>query len=476
MGCSMSKSAGEPRTIIIRLPNGCSNIARSFSSPSHLAGGEHVSEKPNIDSVHAVSLTSSTYGSLQLDPLEDYGEVRSRRGSSEYLMDVTSENSSKSENRPVSKYWSGVLDSSLSTSGRNSDNKKAIPLKGANNNQVEIIDMWELMDGVEDEKATLKMLRALVENPSMSGFDSEKSTPRLSTTIHTIEDVDNVFDDGGSLPTGYRFRRGSSLEAAVPVRHSHESGLNSDRVIGRTSAMLQRRRARAMQISRDVISELDELRRRNLSRSQEFNTSGKSILSRSQEFNSSGRRDMSRSQEFITQRRGLSRIQELNSARRRYLSQSQDYDSLGRNRHIRNPNLDHVRRGNLFKNQEQDSSDSVHTVESQKFARPPLAKPKEVVARRHSVHEIPRIVELKDERVAALSKPDIVLRSPMLRGIGGVERQRVRPGEGSSMASAAINIEITNKPSLRSQTLPPPERKTVPKAADPTMVNLDLNT
>lgn len=475
MGCSISKSPGEPRTLIIRLPSGCSNIVRSFSSPSHLAVGEHVSEKPSIDSAHAVSLTSSTYGSLQLDPLEDHGEVRSRRGSSEYLMDGTSENSSKTVNRPVSN-WSGVIDSSLSTSVRNRDNKKAIPLKGANNNKVEIIDMWELMEGVEDEKA-LKMLRALVEKPSMSGFDSGKSTPRLSTTIHTIEDVDNVLDDGGSLPTGYRFRRGSSLEAAIPVHHSHESGLNSDRMIGRTSAMLQKRRARAMQISKDVISELDELRRRNLSRSQEFNTSGRSILSRSQEFNSSGRRDMSRSQEFITtERRGLSRIQEFNPARRRYLSQSEDYDSTGRNRHIRSPNLDHVRRGNLFKNQEHDSRKNVQAVESQEFAEPPLAKPKEVVARRHSSHEIPRIVELKDERVTALSKPDIVLRSPMLRGIGGVERQRVRPGQGSSLASAAINIESTKNPSLRSQTLPPTGRKTMPKAADPTMMNLDLNT
>lgn len=492
MGCKMSKPAGEPPTITIRLPGGCSKISGRYSSPSRLADGEHVFKNPNIDSYHSVSLTSSTYGSLRLDSLRDYGEELSRIVSSDYLGGVTSENIRDSVNLPIVKdlySWSRETDPSLSTSGRNRNNENVESLKGSNNKQVEIINMWELMEGIEDEKAALKMLRGLVERPRVSGYDSGKSSPH---TIHTIEDVDNVLDARRSLPIDYHFRRGSSLDSVVPVRQSHESGLNSDKKIGKTTAMLQKRRARAIQISQEVIEELDDLRRKNLARSQEFNTSGRKIISRSQEFSNSGRRDVSRSQEFNTTgrrdisrsldlhstgRRDMSRRQEFDAAERHNFSQSQDFDSIGRHMLIQSPDLDPVKRGNLYRNQEQDSRKSGNAVRSQEFGRPPVAKPKEVAAIRHSFHEIPRTVQLKDARVTAMSKPDIVLRSPMLRGVRGHERQRARPGQDSSMSSAAINIESTNKPMLRSQAQPTAEPKTtLPEAAGPTMVNLDLNS
>lgn len=451
MGCRISKPVGEPCTIIIKLPIGCGKLSRSFSDPSQLADEEHVFEVPD-DTFHSVSLTSSTYGSLRLDSMRSYGEERRRRLSNDSLKNVRSENLRSGGNLPVAEGthpWSQETDSSWR---RNNEKGEQLIAK-----QVEIINMLELMEGIEDEKAGLELLRSLVESPRMSGYHSGKSTPR----IHTVEDVDTVLD-ARSLPRDYFSRRA----AVVPSRQSDET----EKVIGRNTALLQKRRARAIQISKDVVQELDELRRRNLSRSQDFNISGRKVIRRSQEFNASGRRDLSWSQESNTD--------VLGSHESNNRSRSQDFDSIGRFKHIRSPVLHPDRRGRLLENDLRNSADAVRSesfalpslakgndirnradaARSQSFALPPVTKPKEVV----DDHEIPRTTRVKNGRVYALTKPDIVLRSPLLDSARGHERLKVRTSQDSS--------------TLRGQAHPSAERKsTQVEVAGPTRVSFDLN-
>ena len=180
------------------------------------------------------------------------------------------------------------------------------------------------------------------------------------------------------------------------------------------SPMLLKRRSRALQISQEVIEELDDLRRKNLSRSQEFGA----------------RRGQGRG--------NVSRSQELDSRARRHLSQSQDLDS--------------VRRIKLTTNQERDSRGRRIVSRSQEFDRPGHGS--EFVTR-HSSEEALR--DAPPRRVA-LAKPDVVLRSPMLRGLSGQERF-VSSSNGTS-------IERRNKPLLQGQAQP----AAVPRPAGSTKV------
>jgi hypothetical protein len=345
MGCTVSKSPLEPRTVTIKL-SGCSHLHRSHSSPVHeLADGEHD---------HVVSLTSSTYGSLRLDSLP-----------------IEAEN------------------------GRNVTSTEDVRDK-----QVETVNMWELMEGIEDEKAALQMLRGLMGKPEV---ESGNSSPRV---YHTLEDVDTVLDTRRALATDYRFRRGSSMDS-----------ITEKKAVEVHSPMLLTRRSRALQISQEVIEELDDLRRKNLSRSQEFGAR-----------RGQGRGNVSRSQELDDSSRA-----------RRHLSQSQDLDS--------------VRRIKLTTNQERDSRGRRNVSRSQEFDRPGHGS--EFVTR-HSSEEALR--DARPRRVA-ISKPDVVLRSPMLRGLSGQERF-------VSSSSNGTSIERRNKPLLQGQAQP----AAVPRPAGSTKV------
>ena len=389
MGCTVSKSAVEPCTVTIKI-SGCSNLPRSYSSPFQVVDGEHLARNPKTESDHVVSLTSSTYGSLRLDSLPHQGEERAR---------------------------------ATSDSMGNTEDVK--PLEGANRKQVETINTWELMEGIEDEKAALQVFRGSMGKQKMSRHDSGNQSPRV---YHTLEDVDTILDIRRSLTADYRFRRGSSMDSDIE---------ETTRI---HSPMLQKRRSRALQISQEVIDELDNLRRKNLSRSQEFNFTGRRDLSQSQEINPVGRSDVSRSHEFY-------------SRARRNLSQSQDLDS--------------IRRIGLTRNQEQDSRKIRNLSRSQEFIRPPLAEPKEGFATRHSFETL-RTGQMIDERKIGLSKPDVVLRSPMLRGLSGQER---------FVSSNAANIERRNNPLLQGQAQPAAEWKTtLSRAAGSTNVSLNINS
>ena len=210
----------------------------------------------------------------------------------------------------------------------------------------------------------------------------------------------------------------------------------TDKKTGVHSPMMQKRRSRALQISHEVIEELDDLRRKNLSRSP----AGSRSLSQSQEFNTTGRSNVCRNQE-------------VQSRARRNISQSQDFDS--------------VRRVNLTRNQENDQRRITNLSRSQEFVRPSLAEPNEGFATRHSSETL-RTVKMKDERRIALSKPDVVLRSPMLRAISGKER---------FVSSNATNIERRDKPLMQGQAQSAAEWKsTLPKAAGTMNVSLNLSS
>lgn len=79
---------------------------------------------------------------------------------------------------------------------------------------MEIINMWEFMEGIEDEKVVFKMLRGLVERLRVFGYDSGKL---LFYIIYIIEDVDNVLDVRRFFFIDYYFRRGFLLDLVVFV-------------------------------------------------------------------------------------------------------------------------------------------------------------------------------------------------------------------------------------------------------------------
>lgn len=337
MGCKVSKSRVESHALELL---GCSKLSRSYSSPSQVIDGEYSYKNPRTDVDHVVSLTSSTYGSLRLDSL------------------------------PRSVNREGVKPHS-------------------NQKHVETVRMWGLTELFEDEKETSQTLWGLMEESGVSGHDNG-----MASTFHTVEDVDSVLDARKSVLRDYRLRKGSSMEA-LAVDKSHEFVMDSDKMSTTYSAMLQKRRAQAVQGTEEA-RELEYLRRENLSRSREFIPTEKSRGFRSQELGSERRNNLSRSQEF---------------------------------------------------------------------ARPPIVKPL-VGATRRSL----------DESEIFMSQPDLVLRSPMLKGLGGHQRPRSRLIQQSSMSSD-VNSECKSKFLLQGHVQPVVEKTTtLPRSVDSTKGSLNFSS
>ncbi|KAG0611098.1 hypothetical protein M758_7G115400 [Ceratodon purpureus] len=387
MGCKVSKSGPEPCASKIL---GCNKLARSYSSPIQLADVQNSLQNPKCESFHLVSLTSSTYGSLSTPPLKEE-QGRAANDNLEHGSFERIKNDRNIHAVTVPYSWSHEADPGMIAPSQSAKIEGANPRNAADYKEEQTVNMWELMESLEDKKAALQMLRGLMDK-SRDG----KSSPRMSTTIHTVEELDSVLDVRRSFPTNHRIQRRFSMEPVMPVRDSHKFESDSKKMRETPFSMQLNHLSLTMQKNQEA-KEFDSVRKKDFCWSQELNSTERSDLSHRQDLDSIRRSNLTRSQEFDTLRRSiLSRDQGVNFTRRNNLSQSQE------------------------------------------FVRPPLAKPKEAVAPRQSLSGVPTAACISDyERKVVTSQPDPVLRSPMLIGLSGHERLRVRPGQQSPMSSLA---------------------------------------
>lgn len=378
MGCRESKSCIEPCVEKLLV---CHKLVRSYSTPHPVT---HDEQNPKCDSYHVVTLTSSTYGSLRLDSLPR-------------TVNTGSVNSGSAE-----------------------------PQKDSIQKRVDAINVWRINgSSLEDEKAALQKLRSLLEESRLSGYDYQKNASRTSDKIHTIEDVDIFLNRRKSYSMDYRLGRGASIEELVP-RRSQDSSLVSRNVSRSQSAMLQKRRARALQSAGEVKGS-----------------------------DSSTTEISPRNQETIS---------------RSHLSEGKESDSAVRSSDFapRSLNFDSIRRINLTRSQEIDSRRRRNLSRSQEFTRfPPTKLKEEDISTRLSL----------DERRLILAEPDQVLRSPMLKGSSGYQSPRVRRGQQLSVSKPdAVGTESKSKPPLHSHIQPIYEKTTLPGGVvDSKKVNNNLD-
>ena len=395
MGCKVSKSGVEPCGASKILE--CNKLSRSYSTPIQLANVQHSLQNSKCESFHIVSLTSSTYGSLPPDSMphpEEWNKAdigTTEQGGFERIKNGRDLHAAR-----VPYSWSHEIDLQTVDPSQNAIAEAVIPQqKDADYKQEETVNMWELMESLEDKKAALHMLQGLMGKSRVSGLDSGKSSPRMSSTIHTVEELDNILDVRRSYPTNHRFQRESWMEPLIPAHDSHKFELDSKKMHGTPFSVQLSQLSLAMEKSREA-KEFDSVRRKDFFQSQELNSKGRNDL-------------------FYRQ--------DLDSVRRSNLTRSQEFDSIRRFNISREQGLDFAR---------------TNLSRSQEFVRPPLSKPKGVVAPRQSLSEVRTAVRVGDyERKIATSQPDPVLRSPMLQGLSGRERLGVRPGQQSPLSSLA---------------------------------------
>ncbi|CAK9867267.1 unnamed protein product [Sphagnum jensenii] len=190
MGCSASKSVETTKAASSKdEEEGYAQLGRSMSMP--VRGRDSSSKR---DSHHVVALTSSTYGILKVDPPP---HKQMKKGQQQQI--PTSKSSTAAEEiyeklknfdvpaEMVAKPWSEV---SLSLPKLPPVVAAAINPKyrtSAKGGEPETINMWELMDGLEDDLEGSVAFDKLKISDNMTGYPPTLSKPlEKSPTFHTI--------------------------------------------------------------------------------------------------------------------------------------------------------------------------------------------------------------------------------------------------------------------------------------------------
>ncbi len=205
MGCSASKSVETTKAASSKdEEEGYAQLGRSMSMP--VRGRDSSSKR---DSHHVVALTSSTYGILKVDPPP---HKQMKKGQQQQI--PTSKSSTAAEEiyeklknfdvpaEMVAKPWSEV---SLSLPKLPPVVAAAINPKyrtSAKGGEPETINMWELMDGLEDDLEGSVAFEKLKISDNMTGYPPTLSKPlEKSPTFHTIRTVEDLDSAQAAKPT-----------------------------------------------------------------------------------------------------------------------------------------------------------------------------------------------------------------------------------------------------------------------------------
>ena len=473
MGCTVSRGGIE--TTHAGRESSYTQLSRSFSTPIQPSSFDLARSK-NSESYHRVALTSSTYGSLRLDSFPHLEEGR------------VSINNTNPADEMYQKFMSshpwGEVGLTLPSKVTRKSYTEGYELLSCEDDreEAETINMWELMEGLEEENTTPKLFgdwlsRVKPTDPAASKQSvSVSKSQSFTSTIHTIEDVDGNVRK--SLPGDAILRRGSSMDRIPLPQKFQDAILDYERVGKSPSAMQLRRRPLVANRSQENSGMHSVVARRNVSRSQEFTRVPSSVgLSQEYPFTDAAMRAMSRSQEFVRVPRSAGShyhqqgsISEVECVAKKSISRSQEL--------ARPPRPVQLQQGNPgMKNMSQ----------SQELARPPLPKRRDLAAsvgnESFNMSEAHKSVHRREERIFALPQPDPVLRSPMLKGLSGHERLRSsnlgqsrtavpKPSssgvdQGKPPSISLNEAAIVSNPGAAERTLHPMALTSVSKTAKP---------
>lgn len=182
MGCAHSKEGQNHIEGGLNAP-----LSRSFSMPVH-----HPAEKKG-DSYHVVALTSSTYGILKMDPVTESAQQEEYVPWKEEYPHQYPPRFRSFRKKPdrssemAAKTWSEVNNLLVNYKTQKSNHTKT----GSNiQDEPEMINTWELMEGLEDNGCSPSTLS--------NGNGNRKSMERCldrSFTFHSVKDVEQLVKD-----------------------------------------------------------------------------------------------------------------------------------------------------------------------------------------------------------------------------------------------------------------------------------------
>lgn len=212
MGCSASKDSA-----VTNSKDGHLQADRSMSMPHQLQ-----SSNKSDNGYHVVALTSSTYGILKVEtPKNGGGESDRILSKSKSDADAVYEKLKQFDvpENMVSKPWSEVsLALPKIPPATRTDSPRLLPQEAASKSGTETIDMWELMDGLDEESLSSMMAPSKLElkKPTERAVGSPvliKPFERSITfsTIHTLSELDSGDPNMAIAPgSGNNFMRTSS--------------------------------------------------------------------------------------------------------------------------------------------------------------------------------------------------------------------------------------------------------------------------
>lgn len=268
MGCTLSRSGVEAQGGI---DSGYAQLTRSRSMPTQPRNAkENFFRNRKNESHHLVALTSSTYGSLRIESLPHLDEGRISMCTSTPADEIHQKIKSSMDLPAVvapNEPWSEVI-KSLPKIPRQEDREDAKLLREGGFVKPETINMWELMEGLEEDNPTAKYGALVARRISEQGRGKVAPFEKCQnfTTIRTVEDLDGV-DVTKSVPSDYS-KRGSSLETVISLRKSHELRASSQE-LNRTPIVQLRRRSLPMKNPLEAPG-LGSVSRKGTSHSQEL--------------------------------------------------------------------------------------------------------------------------------------------------------------------------------------------------------------
>ena len=214
MGCSASKDSA-----VTNSKDGHPKADRSMSMP-------HQSQSSNKsdNGYHVVALTSSTYGILKVETPKDGGETDRMLSKSKSDADAAYEKLKQFDvpENMVSKPWSEVsLTLPKIPPATKTGSPRRLPQEVAPKSDTETIDMWELMDGLDEESLSSTMapsklkFKKPIERPVGSPVIKPFERSITFSSIHTLSELDSGDPNMAIAPgSGNNFMRTSS-EAAI---------------------------------------------------------------------------------------------------------------------------------------------------------------------------------------------------------------------------------------------------------------------
>ena len=215
MGCSASKDSA-----VTNSKDGHPKADRSMSMP-------HQSQSSNKsdNGYHVVALTSSTYGILKVETPKDGGETDRMLSKSKSDADAAYEKLKQFDvpENMVSKPWSEVsLTLPKIPPATKTGSPRRLPQEVAPKSDTETIDMWELMDGLDEESLSSTMapsklkFKKPIERPAGSPVMIKPFERSITfSSIHTLSELDSGDPNMAIAPgSGNNFMRTSSEAAS----------------------------------------------------------------------------------------------------------------------------------------------------------------------------------------------------------------------------------------------------------------------